>query len=194
MFIAIVVDGVEWFMKKTWSQKSRVRLPLISIRKLNNVNWKNCAQNFLKDIWIFFYKRRHCKSSFFSLTSVTFQRTYGHFLRKMTLQIIFLLRDLCYSDAQSWQSAKLFLQSLELGSPTPLAAGECAPPPFGPGGEGRVGNLRQKNNSAEDGIDGTNGYFRRNSGCSAEQKFSEFRSEPFRRRENISEFHSAEQK
>ncbi len=33
-----------------------------------------------------------------------------------------------------------------------------------------VGNFRQKNNSAEDGIDGTNGYFRLNSGCSAEQK------------------------
>jgi hypothetical protein len=48
----------------------------------------------------------------------------------------------------------------------------------------RVGNFRQKNNSAEDGIDGTNGYFRRNSGCSAEQKFSEFRSEPCRGREN----------
>ncbi len=58
----------------------------------------------------------------------------------------------------------------------------------------RVGNLRQKNNSAEDGIDGTNGYFQRNSGCSTEQNFSEFRSEPFRGRENISEFHSAEQK
>jgi hypothetical protein len=27
-----------------------------------------------------------------------------------------------------------------------------------------------KNYSAEDGIDETNGYFRRNSGCSAEQK------------------------
>ncbi len=51
-----------------------------------------------------------------------------------------------------------------------------------------------KNNSAEDGIDGTNGYFRRNSGCSTEQKFSEFRSEPFRRGEIISEFRSAEQK
>ncbi len=35
---------------------------------------------------------------------------------------------------------------------------------------GRVGNFRQKNNSAEDGIDGTKGDFRRNSGCSAEQK------------------------
>jgi hypothetical protein len=43
----------------------------------------------------------------------------------------------------------------------------------------RVGNFRQKNNSEEDGIDGTNGYFRRNSGCSAEQKISEFCSEPF---------------
>jgi hypothetical protein len=32
----------------------------------------------------------------------------------------------------------------------------------------KVGNFRQKNNSAEDGIDGTNSYFRRNSGCSAE--------------------------
>ncbi len=58
----------------------------------------------------------------------------------------------------------------------------------------RVGNFRQKNNSAEDGIDGTNGYFRRNSGCSAEHKISEFRSEPFRGRENNSEFRSVEQK
>ncbi len=58
----------------------------------------------------------------------------------------------------------------------------------------RVGNFRQKNNSAEDGIDGTNGYFRRNSGGSAEQKLSEFPSEPFRGRENNSEFHSVEQK
>jgi hypothetical protein len=58
----------------------------------------------------------------------------------------------------------------------------------------RVGNFRQKNNSAEDGIDGTNGYFRRSSGCSAEQKISEFRSKPFRRREKNSEFRSVEQK
>ncbi len=58
----------------------------------------------------------------------------------------------------------------------------------------RVGNFRQKNNSAKDGIDGTNGYFRRNSGCSAEQKTSEFRSESFRGRENNSEFRSVEQK
>jgi hypothetical protein len=57
-----------------------------------------------------------------------------------------------------------------------------------------VGNFRQKNNSAEDGIDGTNDYFRRNSGCSAEQKFLEFRSEPFRGRDNISEFRSANTK
>jgi hypothetical protein len=34
----------------------------------------------------------------------------------------------------------------------------------------RVGNFRQKNYSAEDGIYGTNDLFRRNSGCSAEQK------------------------
>jgi hypothetical protein len=59
---------------------------------------------------------------------------------------------------------------------------------------GRVGNFRQKNNSAEDGIDGTNDYFRRNSGCSAEQKLSEFRSEPFRGSENKSEFRSVDQK
>ncbi len=58
----------------------------------------------------------------------------------------------------------------------------------------RVKNFRQKINSAEDGIDGTNGYFRRNSGCSAEQKTAEFRSEPFRGRENKSEFRSVEQK
>ncbi len=58
----------------------------------------------------------------------------------------------------------------------------------------RVGNFRQKTNSAEDGIDRTNGYFRWNSGCSAEQKISEFRSEPFRGRENNSEFRSVVQK
>ena len=58
----------------------------------------------------------------------------------------------------------------------------------------RVGNFRQKNNSAEDGIDGTKGYFRRNSGYSAEQKISEFRSELFRGRENNSEFRSVDQK
>jgi hypothetical protein len=34
----------------------------------------------------------------------------------------------------------------------------------------RVGNFRQKYNSAEDGRDRTIGYFRRNPGCSAEQK------------------------
>ncbi len=58
----------------------------------------------------------------------------------------------------------------------------------------RVGNFRQKNNSTEDGIDGTKGYFRRNSGYSAEQKISEFCSEPFRGRENNSEFRSVDQK
>ncbi len=34
----------------------------------------------------------------------------------------------------------------------------------------RVGYFRQKNYPAEDGIDGTNGYFRMNSDYSAEQK------------------------
>ncbi len=34
----------------------------------------------------------------------------------------------------------------------------------------RVGNFRQKKFSAEDGIDGTIGLFRRNSGCSVEKK------------------------
>jgi hypothetical protein len=76
----------------------------------------------------------------------------------------------------------------------------------------RVGNFRQKNYSAEDGIDGTIGLFRRNSGCSTEQKtlgipfitvpqrsrmlgilyhgtnikvkLSEFHSEPFRKTGN----------
>jgi hypothetical protein len=56
------------------------------------------------------------------------------------------------------------------------------------GRAGRVGNFRQKNYSAEDGIDGTKGYFRRNSGYSAEQKI---RSEPFRGRENNSEQNAA---
>jgi hypothetical protein len=34
----------------------------------------------------------------------------------------------------------------------------------------RVGNFRQKNNSAENEIDGTNGYFRWNAGCYPEPK------------------------
>ncbi len=38
---------------------------------------------------------------------------------------------------QSRQSAKLFLQSSELGLPTPLAAVECAPHPLVRGGGGR---------------------------------------------------------
>jgi hypothetical protein len=39
--------------------------------------------------------------------------------------------------AQSWQRAKLFLQSSELGLPHPLSrSGECVPPPFDPGGGG----------------------------------------------------------
>ncbi len=36
--------------------------------------------------------------------------------------------------AQSRQSAKCFSSRWNWDSPTPLAAGECAPPPFGPGG------------------------------------------------------------
>jgi hypothetical protein len=35
---------------------------------------------------------------------------------------------------QSRQSAKRFYSRWNWDSPTPLAAGECAPPPFGPGG------------------------------------------------------------
>jgi hypothetical protein len=61
----------------------------------------------------------------------------------------------------------------------------CSPSPHHCVSVSRVGNFRQKNNSAEDGIGGTNGYFRRNSGCSAEQKTSEFRSEPFRGRKQL---------
>ncbi len=57
----------------------------------------------------------------------------------------------------------------------------------------RVGNLRQKNNSAEDGIDGTKGYFRRNSVCSADQKILGIPFEPCLGRENNSEFRSVEQ-
>jgi hypothetical protein len=88
--------------------------------------------------------------------------------------------------------------------------------------QSRVGNFRPKNYSAEDGIDGKICLFRRNSGCSAKRKNSrnsvpkgsaeeknvrnsvpwnkirskrsEFHSEPFRGRENNSEFRSVEQK
>jgi hypothetical protein len=82
----------------------------------------------------------------------------------------------------------------------------------------RVGNFRQKNYSAEDGIGGEIGLFRRNSACFAERKnlgipfrthsaeeknaqnsvpwnkieakLSEFSSKPFCGRENNSEFRS----
>jgi hypothetical protein len=43
-----------------------------------------------------------------------------------------LLRAWC--PTQSRQSAKRFSSRWNWVSPTPLAAGECAPPPFGPGG------------------------------------------------------------
>jgi hypothetical protein len=48
----------------------------------------------------------------------------------------------------------------------------------------RVGNFRQKNYSAEDGIDGITGLFRRNSGYSAEQETLgiPFRTTPQRRK------------
>jgi hypothetical protein len=48
----------------------------------------------------------------------------------------------------------------------------------------RVGNFRKKSYSAEDGIDGTIGLFRRNSGCSPEQKSLgiPFRTVPQRRK------------
>ena len=58
----------------------------------------------------------------------------------------------------------------------------------------RVGNFRQKNNSTEDGIDETNRLFRRNSGCSAEQKTvrrgkcSEFRIPWNKNRSKLSKF------
>ncbi len=37
-----------------------------------------------------------------------------------------------------YHSAKLFLQRRNWNSPTPLGAGGCAPPHFGPGGEGTL--------------------------------------------------------
>jgi hypothetical protein len=58
----------------------------------------------------------------------------------------------------------------------------------------RVGNFRQKNNSVEDGIDGTHGYFRLNSGCSAEQKTLGIPFRTLLRKRNNSEFRSMEQK
>ncbi len=39
---------------------------------------------------------------------------------------------------QSRQSAKRFSSRWNWDSPTPLAAGECAPPPFGPGGRAHL--------------------------------------------------------
>ncbi len=49
----------------------------------------------------------------------------------------------------------------------------------------RVGNFQQKNYSAEDRIYGTNGYFRWNYGCSAEQKTLgiPFRTLPWKRKQ-----------
>ncbi len=47
------------------------------------------------------------------------------------------------ASAQSRQSAKRFSSRWNWDSPTPLAADECAPPPFGPGG-GRAHSLAAK--------------------------------------------------
>jgi hypothetical protein len=49
-------------------------------------------------------------------------------------RITFSNRRLCSSNTQSRQSAKRFSSRWNWDSPTPLAAGECAPPPYGPGG------------------------------------------------------------
>jgi hypothetical protein len=59
-----------------------------------------------------------------------------------------------------------------------------------------VGNFQQKNNSAEDGIDGTKGYFRRNSDCCAEQKILEipFRTLPRKRKQLGIPFRGAKKK
>jgi hypothetical protein len=118
-------------------------------------------------ITFFLHCSSHCDSS------IVFRKTYCNNLNNENSGIAVKM---------SWFRYSHFSQSY---IPLSTSLGLVAP---------RVGNFRQKNNSAEDGIDGTNGYFRRNSGCSAEQNFSEFRSEPFRGRENISEFRSAEQK
>ncbi len=57
--------------------------------------------------------------------------------------------------------------------------------------ETRGGNFRQKNNSEEDRRDGTNGYFRRNSDCSAEEKIHgiPFRTLPQKRKQLGIPFH-----
>ncbi len=59
---------------------------------------------------------------------------------------------------------------------------------------GTVGNFRQKNNSEEDGIDGTMVISDGIMGVPRNRKLSEFRSEPFRGREKNSEFRCVEQK
>jgi hypothetical protein len=45
--------------------------------------------------------------------------------------------------SQSRQSAKLFLQSSELGLPNPSPAGECVPPPFVSWGRGTLAGERR---------------------------------------------------
>jgi hypothetical protein len=47
-----------------------------------------------------------------------------------------------WSNAQSRQSAKLFLQSSELGLPQPLNRRPVSPPPFGSGGRGTLAGER----------------------------------------------------
>jgi hypothetical protein len=45
-----------------------------------------------------------------------------------------LPREYCLQQPRSRKSAKRFSSRWNWDSPTPLATGECAPPPFGPGG------------------------------------------------------------
>ena len=54
---------------------------------------------------------------------------------------------------QSRQSAKRFSSRWNWDSPTPLAAGECAPPPFGPGG--RADSLAAKGVGSPNSNEGT---------------------------------------
>ncbi len=57
---------------------------------------------------------------------------------------------------QSRQSAKLFLQSSELGLPNPSPSGECAPPPFGPGGGGWIHSQGERGWGSPNSDEGTN--------------------------------------
>ncbi len=89
---------------------------------------------FLGDLrtWPWYFR---CRLKFYRCLG---KLLFGHFMLGSTVRFsrrfVTKIHNLVDFYPQSRKSAELFLQSSEMGLPSPLAASEFAPPTFGPGG------------------------------------------------------------